>query len=221
MIFRLFSNMLHNAKCIYWFLALSYLLTLSISPYQYSFIHKALPITILLIVALQRLRRHTRIFITSALFFSAIGDMMLALTLEQGFIYGLAAFALAHMCYTACFYRWHRWHRRHLIKLTVLVIYVLFMLLLLLPVTGTLQVPLLIYLLLMSAMAYSAMVVNTANYHILLGAALFVLSDSLLATHKFLFLLPYEGLLVMGSYYSAQYFLLEGCIIKQDSHALT
>ncbi|MFT4994174.1 MAG: putative membrane protein YhhN [Paraglaciecola sp.] len=72
-----------------------------------------------------------------------------------------------------------------MIKLTVLVIYVLFMLLLLLPVTGTLQVPLLIYLLLMSAMAYSAMVVNTANYHILLGAALFVLSDSLLATHKF------------------------------------
>jgi uncharacterized membrane protein YhhN len=150
-----------------------------------------------------------------------MGDVLLALSLAQSFIYGLAAFAAAHICYTACFYRWRAWRRRHFIGFAILTTYALFMLILLLPVTGALQIPVLIYLLIISTMASSAIVVNTPDYHILLGAVLFVLSDSLLATHKFLFPLPYESLLVMGSYYSAQYLLLEGCIKKQGSNVLT
>jgi len=213
--------MFTSAKFIYWFLAISYLLTLSISPHYNSFIHKALPITFLLLVALKTLRGPSRLFISSALLLSAIGDVVLALNLEQGFIYGLSAFAAAHICYTACFYRWGAWQKRHSIKLSLLGIYMLFMLLLLWPVTGTLQIPVLIYLLIIGAMAYSAMIVTTPAYSIVLGAALFVLSDSLLATHRFLFPLPYESLLIMGTYYSAQYFLLEACIKKQGSNALT
>ena len=213
--------MLTSAKFIYWFLAISYLLTLSISPHHGSFIHKALPITILLLVALKSLRGHSRMLISSALLLSAIGDVLLALSLEQGFIYGLSTFAAAHMCYAACFYRWGAWQKRHIIGLTLLGTYMLFMLLLLLPVTGKLQIPVLIYLLIIGAMAYSAMIVTTPAYPMVLGAALFVLSDSLLATHKFLFPLPYESLLIMGTYYSAQYFLLEACIKKQGSNALT
>lgn len=213
--------MLNNVKFTYWFLALSYLLTLSISPHQYGFIQKALPIMILLLVAMKNLSGQDRIFIASALFLSAMGDVLLALSLKQSFIYGLAAFAAAHMCYTACFYRWRAWQKRHLIGLTILGLYVLFMLLLLLPATGKLQIPVLIYLIIISAMVYSAIGAKMPDYSILLGATLFVLSDSLLATHKFLFPLPYVSILVMSTYYSAQYFLLEGCIKKQGSNALT
>jgi uncharacterized membrane protein YhhN len=213
--------MLNNTKFIYWFLAISYLLTISISAHQYSFIHKVLPILILLVVAIKSLKGHGRIFVVSALLFSTMGDVLLALSLAQSFIYGLAAFAAAHICYTTCFYRWRAWRRRHFIGFAILTTYALFMLILLLPVTGALQIPVLIYLLIISTMACLAIVVNTPDYHILLGAVLFVLSDSLLATHKFLFPLPYESLLVMGSYYSAQYLLLEGCIKKQGSNVLT
>jgi uncharacterized membrane protein YhhN len=213
--------MLNNVKFIYGFLALSYLLTISISPHQYSFIHKALPIVILLIVALKRLRGQSRMFVASALFLSAVGDVLLALNLQQSFLFGLAAFAAAHLCYTACFFQWRKWHNRHFIGLSLLGAYMLCILALLLPVTETLQIPLVSYLLIIGLMACSAILVDSPDRLILLGAALFVLSDSLLAWHKFLSPVPYESVLVMLSYYSAQYFLLEGCISKQGSNALT
>jgi uncharacterized membrane protein YhhN len=194
---------------------------MSITPHQYDFIHKALPIIILLAVAMKTLSGYNKIFVACALLLSAMGDVLLALNLQQSFIFGLAAFAAAHICYTVCFYRWRAWQKRHFIGVSLLTIYLLFMLFMLLPVSGALQIPVLIYLLIISAMAYSAIGANTPDYSILSGAALFVLSDSLLAAHKFLFPLPYEGLLVMGTYYSAQYFLLKGCIKKQGSNAPT
>ena len=47
---------------------------------------------------------------------------------------------------------------------------------------------------------------------------LFALSDSLIAINKFVQPIPYEGVLIMGSYYLAQYMIVNG-VIKGEREA--
>jgi uncharacterized membrane protein YhhN len=50
------------------------------------------------------------------------------------------------------------------------------------------------------------------NRTVLFGALFFVVSDSLLAINKFVLPLPYSGVLVLGTYYSAQECILLGWV---------
>jgi uncharacterized membrane protein YhhN len=50
------------------------------------------------------------------------------------------------------------------------------------------------------------------NRTVLFGALFFVISDSLLAVNKFIQPLPYSGVLVLGTYYSAQECILLGWV---------
>jgi uncharacterized membrane protein YhhN len=203
----------------YWFVALSYLLTLILGNFPFAYIHKALPIALLFLLALKHLRGSNRKLIASALLCSATGDVLLALNLERSFIYGLGAFAIAQLLYAGCFLRWRAWRSRLIPAITVLFIYVLTMLILLIPAAGKLAVPVVIYLTVIMLMAISAVLADSPDNKILLGAILFVISDSLIATNKFLLPLAYEGLLIMSTYYGAQYFLLSGVITKDKQDA--
>jgi uncharacterized membrane protein YhhN len=210
-----------NISLLYWGGASSYLLALFFTAYPLSFIHKALPIVLLLVVATHQMRGTSRVLLVSALFFCAAGDVLLALDLEQGFIFGLSAFALAHLSFTLCFYRWRHWHKRQLLLLLPLALFLWVMLWLLIPASGALQIPVLGYLGIISAMAITAILANVSGRYLLIGASCFVISDSLLAINKFLQPLPYEGLLIMFSYYLAQYCLLQGCIDKGHDDEIT
>ncbi|MFQ3235068.1 MAG: putative membrane protein YhhN [Paraglaciecola sp.] len=210
-----------NISLLYWGLASSYLLVLFFTPYPLSFIHKALPIVLLLVVAAHQMRGTSRVLLVSALFFSAGGDMLLALDFKQSFIFGLAAFALAHLSFTWCFYRWRQWHKPQLLLLLPVVLYFFVMLWLIIPASGALQIPVLGYLGIISAMAITAIMANTPNRYLLIGASSFVISDSFLAINKFLQPLPYAGWLIMFSYYLAQYYLLQGCINKGHDDEIT
>jgi uncharacterized membrane protein YhhN len=213
--------MTNITKLSFWVLAGSYLVAQAYGFVAYSFVHKALPIFILLFVALIKLTGPTRILIIAALFLSATGDILLALDLQQGFIYGLLAFAFAHLFYTACFYRWHNWQKHYRWLFVGLALHLTVMLYFILPASGQLRIPVIIYMAVIAAMTCSAVMVKTATRYILFGAVLFVTSDSLLAINKFLFALPYENVLIMSSYYAAQYFLIIGCVKKASSDAIT
>ncbi|MFT5675005.1 MAG: putative membrane protein YhhN [Paraglaciecola sp.] len=213
--------MTNITKLSFWVLAVSYLVAQAYGSMPYSFVHKALPIFILLFVALIKLTGPSRILLSTALFLSATGDILLALDLQQGFIFGLLAFAFAHLFYTACFYRWQNWQKHYLWLFAALAIHLTLMLYFILPVSGQLLIPVVIYMGVIAAMTCSAIMVKTAIRYILFGAVLFVTSDSLLAINKFLFALPYENILIMSSYYAAQYFLILGCIDKASSDAST
>jgi uncharacterized membrane protein YhhN len=54
------------------------------------------------------------------------------------------------------------------------------------------------------------------NRTVLFGALFFVVSDSLLAINKFIMPLPYSGVLVLGTYYSAQECILLGWVRGQN-----
>ena len=213
--------MTNITKLSFWVLAGSYLVAQAYGSVPYSFVYKALPIFVLLLVVLIKLTGPSRILISAALFLSATGDILLALDLQQGFIFGLLAFAFAHLFYTACFYRWQNWQTHYSWMFAGLALHLAVMLYFVLPASGQLQIPVVIYMAVIAAMTCSAIMVKTATRCILFGAVLFVTSDSLLAINKFLFALPYENILIMSSYYAAQYFLIIGCIKKASSDAPT
>lgn len=55
---------------------------------------------------------------------------------------------------------------------------------------------------------------NQKSYQfVLIGAILFIISDSLIAINKFAFAIPLSGLWVMATYIAAQYLIVEGVLL--------
>jgi len=57
------------------------------------------------------------------------------------------------------------------------------------------------------------------SHFLTVGALFFILSDSLIALNKFVITLPYQHLLIMGTYYLAQYCLFYACTKRFKQHA--
>lgn len=204
---------------VYWLLAISYLLASHFYHYPLQALHKAAPIILLAIMSGLLFKGYLRICLTAALIGSAAGDILLASTINNSFIYGLACFAIAHLCYACGFYRWFKYSNKHLMHAAPLIIILGFVLYWVLPNTGGLMLPVLIYIGIISVMSIMAIFAQSSHVYLLCGAYLFVISDSLIALNKFVLPLPAQHLLIMSTYYLAQYYLLLGCIKQQNSHA--
>jgi uncharacterized membrane protein YhhN len=206
------------SQLFYWLLALSYLLFSQFYPYGLQAIHKAGPILLLAILSCLLCTGRLRLWLTMALLFSATGDVLLANTMEHSFIFGLLSFAIAHLCYAVGFWPWCSWSNKSLLKAFPLLIIMLVVLLLVLPHTAELRLPVLIYMGIISLMAVLAIFSQVQTPYLLLGAFLFVISDSLIAINKFVIPLPAQHLLVMLTYYLAQYYLFLGCIKQGNTY---
>ena len=80
-------------------------------------------------------------------------------------------------------------------------------------VNKSLLIPIIIYMITITIMAISASErkTNPDSYRlILLGAILFVLSDTLIAIDKFVVPVPFQTFLIMGTYVLAQYLICVG-----------
>ncbi|TAH04545.1 MAG: lysoplasmalogenase, partial [Sphingobacteriales bacterium] len=85
------------------------------------------------------------------------------------------------------------------------------------PQLGPMKMPVLIYALVIGSMLIMALwqygkLPRTTALLFIIGAMLFVLSDSALALNRFYKPHPYSGILVMSSYVGAQVFLTLGSI---------
>lgn len=143
-----------------------------------------------------------------ALLLSWVGDILLMLPFDL-FVFGLASFLLAHVFYIRHF--WGVWDRtaspfQPLLLIGVLA-YLGGLMYLLFPVLGALQVPVIVYGIVISTMLLFALHSGRPGY--VLGAALFVLSDSLLAINKFHTVIPLSSLWVMATYGGAQFYLVK------------
>jgi uncharacterized membrane protein YhhN len=190
----------------------------------------AKPLTTVLIIAHAAARGHdeavARRWILVGLVLSLAGDVGL-LWPKEGFLPGLVSFLLAHLAYIAAFSSRARLFARP----APFAVYAL--------VAGTvlaglwggvpegLRVPVLLYVVCLAAMAAQAGAVwlaargTDAQGRALTGAiggALFVLSDALLATNKFAGPLPMSALLVLGSYWIAQW-CIAGSLTPRYSQA--
>ena len=180
----------------------------------------AKPLATLLLIALAwprgsetpKLRR----FVLAGLLLSLAGDIAL-LWPKEGFLPGLIAFLLAHLAYIAAFCTRARFLSQRLPFALYAVVAGAVLMHLWPGVPPALRVPVLLYVLCLASMAAQAAAVwlaarGTADAALArsaaIGGALFVASDALLATNKFAGPLPLAPLLVLSTYWAAQWFIV-------------
>lgn len=157
-------------------------------------------------------------FLVAGLFLSALGDFGLSRDGDSAFLYGLSAFALAHVLYILHFLTlahaplWEVFSVAPMPAL-ILVSLVISTELWLTPHTGPLTWPVRIYVVVIGVMGLSALLLPFGAST--LGAALFILSDLILAVELFRMgddhpRKPLASLAVWGFYISGQALILMG-----------
>ncbi len=193
------------------FLAVGYLGALAWQPYPGDFLVKALPVWLAAGWAFRRASDKTGRRIGFGLLWSAAGDVALALD-DRFFLAGLGAFFVAHLCYIAGFAPAARATRAGLARAAGVAIYGLGLGATLGSAVGWAP-PILAYAAVLTVMGMTA-ALRAGHPQVFIGALAFIVSDSLLATHRFLTPLPLAPLWVMITYYAAQGLIAGGLIAE-------
>lgn len=160
-----------------------------------------------------------------ALTFSWLGDILLLFVFKDSlfFIFGLISFLIAHIFYVILFLKeLKKSGGKFQLKkpgLTLIVLYIIAFYALLGPRLGDMQIPVILYALVISFMLYLAYLLhpfwsNPSSFLLLTGALSFVFSDSLLAINKFYTPFPNAGFFIMATYLYAQGALIWACLRK-------
>lgn len=196
----------------------------NISPLHYIAKPLLVPILIvLLIVAKTTALRRNLLLI--GLFFSWLGDMFLLFEDKNKlfFIFGLVCFLTTHIFYISYFLKIKSsqisWLKRQPLLVVAVVVYGVALVWLLFPHLGDLKMPVIVYATVICTMLLCSLhafykVNHPARWYFLIGAKMFVISDSLLAINKFYQPFAYAGVAIMFTYCAAQYFIVTG-FIKQ------
>src|SRR6266498_5514104 len=129
-----------------------------------------------------------------ALFFSWVGDILLMFEEKKSifFLLGLSAFLVAQVFYIIFFHniRMREYIRGNALFLLLVIVYYSILISVLSPYLGNMKLPVRIYGVILSFMLMLAMHTlfsknKKAGFWMMLGAVLFVTSDSLLAFNKF------------------------------------
>lgn len=162
-------------------------------------------------------------FIAAALVFSWAGDVLLQM--KGMFIPGLISFLLAHIFYIVYFIRSNP-HKKGLLQFQPLIgipvlLYILLFLWLIFPYLDALKIPVTVYGITIGTMLLASInmrrkINDDAATYFIIGAILFVVSDSLLAVNLFAYSHMLLSLCVMLTYSSAQYLIVKGALLHTE-----
>ncbi|MBN9630894.1 MAG: lysoplasmalogenase [Actinobacteria bacterium] len=170
-----------------------------------------------LLLALSSRRGETVVLASLGILFGWLGDLSL-MDVGPGFVVGLAFFLLGHVAYIVLFVRRLRVRRLPRWWSAVYVPWFVGLLAVLAPHAGGLLVPLALYGL---ALAALGIIGSACSPWIASGAALFVVSDSLLGLDRFLpgFAMPQVDFAIMLTYIAAQGLICWG-VVRQSRAAV-
>lgn len=176
------------------------------------YIFKPLTMVFIILIALRAEASSPlyKYMVIAGLLFSLLGDIFLMLPSDR-FIFGLASFLVAHLCYIAAF-TFDGARRPMLLTALPLLLYGLVMLRLLLPHLGKLKMPVVVYMLVILLMVWQALnrcinLGGSGSLLAFLGATLFAASDSLLALNRFRRRFASAQLLILSTYFTAQWLI--------------
>jgi uncharacterized membrane protein YhhN len=188
-------------------------------------IAKALLMPVLFIIYYRPIKDQVNNFhrmIMSALIFSWLGDITLEFQWanEIFFMVGLSCFLIAQVLYLVSFFSTKGQNILFFNKIYLLfpvILYGIIIIYLLYGELGDMKVPVIVYTAVILTMLTSAMnrerKVNRHSYIlVLIGAIMFILSDSMIAIDKFRFPFALSGIAIMTTYITAQYLLILGCL---------
>ena len=200
---------------VFFLFALIFLGTVNRTPYPLSFLVKAVPIFSLALWIWTGATSNKERLIGTGLIFSGMGDVVLELPGKGLFVYGLGLFLIAHVFYIFAFAKHLKLNRNRAGVAFAVLAYGIVMGALLAPNLGPMMAPVLVYLLVILTMGVSAALGSANSMLLIIGAGLFILSDSLIAFNRFLSPIPGAGFWIMITYYPAQFLIAQG-IAKQD-----
>lgn len=166
--------------------------------------------------------------ITWGLIFSWIGDVLLMFEGRDPlfFMGGLGAFLTTHVLYILAFKAVVTDHSKSIFKTRIIAIFPFiliggFMYYTLYPNLGELKIPVFVYTGVIATMVIFALnrigSVNMASFRLVYyGAIIFMVSDLLLAIHKFVMPVEHAGVYIMGTYILAQGLIVSGVLVESS-----
>jgi uncharacterized membrane protein YhhN len=178
------------------------------------------PLTLILIILIAiifpTIDLKYKIIIVSGLLFSLLGDTYLIYP-EKYFKKGLIAFLLGHICYIIAFIVSSGTHFTLYIFFPITIIGFLY-LRSIMPYSGKMKIPIIIYVIIIAIMGWAAMerlnsLHTVGSLIAVLGAVLFMISDGVLALNKFKKPFYSAELIILATYFSAQWLLAVSVIV--------
>lgn len=199
--------------------AVVYLGLVNFISYPLTTLLKPIPIFCLLaLVSRAKFDENIKKYLLSALSFSVLGDIALTLPIRHQLELGLGFFLIAHCFYIAIFFRGLVFKPRKIALSLSVILYVIYMCSLLVPLLGDLLIPVCLYMSVITVMVCSAILSSHFAMPALIGAVIFMASDSMIALNEFI-LPEYNFTLgIMVTYYIAQLLLVVGIIDAKNNH---
>lgn len=200
-------------KILYGSTFISTFLTIYFEYFDRRFVYFFKPLTLVFIISIVwfygEAKNFYRTAILAGFIFSLIGDTLLIN--PQNFVFGLASFLIAHLCYVAAFLKAGEKNFNPLSLISFLIgagiLWTIYA-----GVPASLKIPLIFY-----ALAISTMLATAFNFYLtrnapkaifaLSGAFLFVVSDSVLAYNKFGKEFFLAKLVILATYFLAQWLI--------------
>ncbi|MCM3128068.1 lysoplasmalogenase [Paenibacillus provencensis] len=191
-------------------MSLLYIFFIPEDPFGVKLLFKLIPMGLIILYAYLQFpadRRPSHWLLLAGLLFCMLGDGLLPIW----FVFGLGTFLVGHLFYLAAFLGLWRFSWVRLLSLIPIGIYAWFMGGKLAGDIGAsaeftgLVIPVMIYVTVISLMLWSAMM--TGSVWAMIGSLLFVISDSILAWNMFIEDIPDAGVLIMTTYYAAQFMI--------------
>lgn len=186
---------------------------------------KPLLIPFLICIVFFSNRFKTQKILLFALFFSWIGDVLLLFADKHSlyFIFGLVSFLIAHLAYIFLFHKQTKSNNNkiYLRFIPIVLIYLLGILSVLWSSLNEMKIPVAIYAVVISTMLLMSIKAffewnKPAKILVVIGALLFVISDSILAVNKFYSPVPMGSFLIMSSYLGAQFFIVKSILMHNQ-----
>lgn len=202
-----------NQTALFFFTSLVFIFSIVVKPYPMSWLVKLLPMVLLIAIAISQLKDTTGKVFIAGLVFSTFGDFFLDYDRLNWFVFGLGSFFIAHVCYLIAL---KPLEKKKLMFIGLYGVYGIAMFSLIAGGLGELFIPVLAYMSILLIMAIMTLVSKRSNTWLILGGISFVFSDSLIGIDKFYQPIPFASIVIMMSYYFAQYALLRGFILSED-----
>lgn len=184
-----------------------YVASIAFKPYEFSYALKATPVLLLALIAfLQRgsqlSNKKAAVFII-AMLGSASGDIFLDFDRSLYLKQALGSFLITQIAYLYLFLPMRdmstsrRWFFPPLILMTLVLLYQFSL------TAGALFIPVVVYCLVLLAMAFSALLVKD-NLWINIGGFAFLVADALIGVNRFIVSFDYSTTVIVTTYISAQ-----------------
>lgn len=192
----------------------AYLVTRGLPAFTGSVVIKGLSIGLLALITFHNLRDRDGLLLGVSLLFSTLGDIFLGIDGEKLFVFGLGSFLIAHLFYIVLFVR----NRPkpmlasadQKIIAALVIIFSAAMFAWLWPNLGDLRLPVAVYLCAITGMGVTATLAGFRTPWVVIGAVLFIVSDSMIAVGKFKSPIEYSNYLIWATYYVGQLFIALG-----------